>query len=102
MGRLSRLLREDATPPIIFLMGIVVVIRVIVAIAVWLTLFLGVFLGYFTVPVLLVSGLTILYSVTDIGLFMAVRRRERARKQRQAFLRAQRKVEELDHDGSIR
>jgi apolipoprotein N-acyltransferase len=102
MGRLSRLLREDATPPIIFLIGVVIVIRVIVAIVVWLALFLGVFLGYFTVPILLVSGLTILYSVTDIGLFMAVRRRDRARKERQAFLRAQRKVDELDHDGLMR
>jgi len=72
-----------------------VAIRVIVAITVWLVLFLGVFLGYFTVPILLVTALTLLYSVTDIGLFMTVRRRERARKEREALLRAQRKPDEL-------
>ncbi len=73
-----------------------VVIRVIITMTVWLVLFLGVFLGYFTVPIILVTALTILYSVSDIGLFVTVSRRERARREREAFLRAQRKVDEPD------
>lgn len=88
--------REKGTPRFSLLIGLVVIIRVIVVLAVWLALFLGVFLGYFTVPLLLVSVLTVLYSVTDIGLFITVRRRERVRKERQASLRAQWKADELD------
>ena len=96
MERLSRLLREDATFPTSFLVGLMVVIRVIISMTVWLVLFLGVFLGYFTVPIIIVAALTILYSVTDIGLFFTVRQRERAREEREAFLRKQREADELD------
>ncbi len=100
MRRLSWLLKEeDDTPAISLLVGLMVVIRVLVALVVWLALFVGVFLGYFTVPILLVSALTILYSVTDIGLFITVSRRERARKEREVFLRARQKTDERDMMG---
>ena len=95
MGRLSRLLREDSDSAS-FLIGMVVVIRVIVVITLWLVLFLGVFLGSFTVPIILVTAITILYSVTDIGLFATVRRRERARREREAFLRKKREAGKLN------
>ena len=71
-------------------------IRVIVVIMVWLVLFLGVFLGYFTIPIFLVGGLILLYSVTDIGLLFTVRRRERTHKGRKAFLQKQREAGKLD------
>ena len=92
----SRSVREDTPRPIAFLLGLMVVIRVIVAIMVWLVLFLGVFLGYFTLPLIAASALVILYSATDIGLFITVRRREKAQWRREAFLRAQQKIAELD------
>jgi hypothetical protein len=88
--------KQDGTQGISPLVGLVVVIRVIGVLAVWLLLFLGVFLGYFTVPILLVAALTVLYSVTDIGLFITVRRRERARREREDFLRARRKADRPD------
>jgi len=72
------------------------VVRVIVVITVWLVLFLGVFVGYFTVPILLVATITILYSVADIRLSATVRRRERAREEREAFLRKKREAGKLD------
>ena len=95
MGRLSRLLREDSGPAS-FLIGLIVVVRVTVVIIVWLVLFLGVFLGYFTGPIIIVTAITILYSVTDIGLFATVRRRERAREEREAFLRKKREAGKLN------
>ncbi len=78
------------------LTGLGVIIRVTLALILWLLLFLGIFLGYFTVPILLVSAITLAYAVLDVGLFMTVRRRERARKEREAFLRARRGREEID------
>jgi len=91
----SPLPTESDVPTISPLIGVVVVIRVLLILTVWLVLFLGVFLGYFTVPIILVTVFTILYSVTDVGLFITVRQRERARQERQASLRAQRKAYEL-------
>lgn len=91
--------QKKGVPGISLLVGLGVVVRVIVILTGWLALFRGVFLGYFTVPILLVSALAILYSVTDVGLFITVRRRERARKERSAFLRAQRKAHALDMMG---
>lgn len=95
MGRLTRLSEEDHRSASL-LIGLVVIIRVIAVMAVWLVLFMGVFVGYFTLPILLVTVITILYSVTDIGLFFTVRRREQTRKDRQDFRRKQVKDSEID------
>jgi len=89
------LLREDSGPAS-FLIGLIVVVRVTVVIIVWLVLFLGVFLGYFTGPIIIVTAIAILYSVTDIGLFFTVRQHEQAREERQALLRKQRETGKLD------
>jgi len=78
------------------LTGLGVIIRVTLALILWLVLFLGIFLGYFTIPILLISAITLVYTVLDVGLFMTVRRREQARKERETFLRTQRGREEID------
>ena len=45
------------------------------------------FLGYFTVPILLVGALTLIYAVSDVGLYMFANKGRGLEGTRQAFLR---------------
>lgn len=66
----------------------IIVGRVVVVLVIWLALFLAMFLGYFTVPILLVGVMTLVYGLSDIGLFVAMRRQQQARDARRAFARS--------------
>jgi predicted DNA repair protein MutK len=65
----------------------IIVGRVVVVLLIWLALFLAMFLGYFTVPILLVGVMTLVYGLSDIGLFVAMRRQQQARDARRDFVR---------------
>ncbi len=60
------------------LAGVVIIARVAIFLVIWLGLFLALFLGYFTVPIIVVGVITLLYALTDIGFYMAVNRRKRS------------------------
>lgn len=57
-----------------FLFAVVIILRVALIVVVWLGLFLAIFLGYFTVPIILILILTVIYAVSDIGLFFLARK----------------------------
>jgi hypothetical protein len=65
---------------------IVILARVFVMLAIWLAVFLAIFLGYFTVPFLLISVITAIYLITDLGLFVTLKRRRKAISERQKFI----------------
>lgn len=50
-----------------------IVIRVGFILVVWIGLFLAMFLGYFTVPIILVVVLTIIYGLSDAALLLVTR-----------------------------
>ena len=68
-------------------LALVIVLRVTIFLGIWLVLFMGMFLGYFTVPLILLALLTLVYAITDAGLVIALVR-QRARQARRAFLDA--------------
>lgn len=57
-----------------FLLAAVIIIRVALVVVVWLGLFLAIFLGYFTVPIILIAVLSVIYAVTDLGLYFVARK----------------------------
>lgn len=57
-----------------FLLAVVILARVALIVVVWLGLFLAIFLGYFTVPIILIALLTIIYAVSDLGLYLLARK----------------------------
>ena len=59
--------------------SVVIVVRVILMMVIWIALFLAIFLGYFTFPLFLIGLLTLIYALSDLGIFVAWRkRRQRA------------------------
>lgn len=67
---------------------VLIIVKVVVILAVWLGIFLAMFLGYFTVPLLVVGGLALLYSMADFGLIIAIKNQEKAEELRHAFLKS--------------
>ena len=59
--------------------ALVATVRVVIILVVWLMMFLGMFVGYFTVPIILIGVLVLIYSIFDIGLAVYVRRSEKSR-----------------------
>jgi len=66
--------------------GVVIIVRVVVILIIWLGLFLSIFLGYFTVPILLIGLVTVIYMLSDLGIFVAIKRRQQAMKERQKMI----------------
>jgi protein-S-isoprenylcysteine O-methyltransferase Ste14 len=60
--------------------------RVIIILLVWLGVFLAMFLGYFTVPIILIGALAVIYALADLGFYVAVNRQRKARDLRKSFL----------------
>jgi len=58
-----------------FVLSLVVVFRVAIVLIIWLGLFLAMFLGYFTVPILVIGFVAIIYAIVDIGIFMIYNQR---------------------------
>lgn len=65
---------------------VVILVRVVVMLVIWLGVFLAIFFGYFTVPFILVSVITAIYLISDIGLFVSLRRKGSRESERQAFI----------------
>lgn len=57
-----------------FLLAVVIIARVALIVVVWLGLFLALFLGYFTIPIILIAVMTIIYAVSDLGLYFLARK----------------------------
>lgn len=60
--------------------------RVVIILLVWLGVFLAMFLGYFTVPVILIGAMAIIYALVDLGFYMTVNRQKKASDLRHSFL----------------
>ena len=67
---------------------IVILARVSIILVLWLGVFLATFLGYFTVPVILIGLVIGFYMLSDLGLYLVIRRRRRKVDQRQEFLKS--------------
>ncbi len=65
---------------------VVILARVTIILVLWLGVFLATFLGYFTVPVFLIGLVVAIYMLSDLGLYLAIRRRRRRVDQRRMFL----------------
>jgi apolipoprotein N-acyltransferase len=65
---------------------VVILARVFFMLVVWLVVFLGIFLGYFTVPVLLIGLITAIYLISDLGLFVTLKRRGQKTSERKEFI----------------
>lgn len=72
--------RSNEGTSLSLVVALVATIRVIIILVVWLMMFFGMFVGYFTVPILLIGALVLIYSIFDIGLAVYVRRVEKSRK----------------------
>jgi hypothetical protein len=70
--------------------GLVIIGRVILMLVIWISLFLAIFLGYFTYPLFLIGLLTLIYALSDLGIFVALkkRKRESTRSGRDEFLKS--------------
>ena len=73
---------------------LVIVGRVALMIGVWLLLFLMLFLGYFTVPILLIGAITLIYMLSDFGMVYMMKRQKRAQEQRKELIEQITKDEE--------
>jgi membrane protein implicated in regulation of membrane protease activity len=58
---------------------LMVIIRVTIIIFIWLGLFIAMFVGVFTIPVLMVGGLTLVLALFDVGMFVKVDRYQHGR-----------------------
>jgi predicted membrane protein len=65
---------------------IVILARVFFMLVIWLLVFLGIFLGYFTVPILLIGIITAFYMISDLGLFVTLKRRKQKINERKEFI----------------
>ncbi len=72
-----------------------ILLRVVVILVIWLGLFLTMYVGFFTIPVILISIMTIIYAIMDVVLYVRVRQYERFVKERKKFLR------DVNDQGSI-
>lgn len=71
------------------LLAVIILARVLVILSVWLALFLAMFLGYFTVPILLVGGVMLVYALFDISLYIAFKKQKQPQESRRNFFRMQ-------------
>jgi hypothetical protein len=62
------------------LTGVVIIARVVFVLIIWLGLFIAMFLGYFTVPIIVVGGITLIYALSDLGYFFAIKKYRPTRK----------------------
>ncbi len=67
---------------------IVILVRVFVVLALWLGMFLVIFFGVFTVPFILMTLITAVYLISDLGLFATLKRRGITKSERQKFIEA--------------
>ena len=65
---------------------IVILARVFFMLVIWLLVFLGIFLGYFTVPIILIGIITVVYLISDLGLFVTLKRRRQKINERKEFI----------------
>ncbi len=54
---------------------VVILLRVLFVLAVWIVIFVGMFLGYFTLPLFMLTVVSLVYTLTDAGLLVTIRRR---------------------------
>ena len=65
---------------------IVILVRVFVMLVLWVGVFLAIFLGYFTIPFLLISLIAAGYLISDLGLFVTLKKRGKRRSEHQEFI----------------
>jgi len=76
------------------LLLVLILARVSLILVIWLAIFLAMFLGYFTVPILMVGGLAVIYSLADLGMYVALKRQTKSQHLRYQFLHGQSRSEE--------
>jgi hypothetical protein len=68
--------------------GLVIIGRVVLMLVIWIALFLAIFLGYFTYPLFLIGLLTLIYALSDLGIFVAIKKRKHERSGRNEFIKS--------------
>lgn len=67
-------------PSVDIWVGLVIIGRVLMITVVFLALFLAIFMGYFTFPIVVIAVVSIVYMISDVGLYMAIKKRLTRRK----------------------
>ncbi len=76
--------------------SVVIIVRVIAILVLWIVLFLSIFMGYFTFPILLIGLVTVIYMISDLGIFVTLKRRQEAARQKQKAAETEPKASEED------
>lgn len=66
--------------------SVLIIGRVVLMLVIWIGLFLAIFLGYFTYPLILIGLLVLIYALSDLGLFVAFKKRKQKQNVRDEFL----------------
>ncbi len=86
---------KPSSVPDLFL-TIWIIVRVGLILVIWLGIFLALFLGYFTVPIAVVAGFSVIYALTDATFLIRHQIRARSRLGREEMLRTRSKADEED------
>ncbi len=79
---------NKSTPGGDALVVVIILARVFVMLMLWLGIFLAIFLGYFTVPILLLGLVIVIYMISDLSLFVALKRTRKSVDERQEFIKS--------------
>lgn len=67
------------------LMFVWVILKVVSFLGIWLAIFLAMFLGYFTIPIIMIGILAVIYAFADIGTYITNKRQRRLTELRTEF-----------------
>lgn len=76
------------SPGVDVLVVSIILARVLVMLVLWLGVFLSIFLGYFTIPLILLGLASVIYVISDMRMFAAIKRRQKMVDERQEFLQS--------------
>jgi amino acid transporter len=76
--------------------NILIIGRVILMLVIWIALFLAIFMGYFTSPLILIAVITVIYAISDLGIFVALRKQKPAQSERAEYLEMYTERTEID------
>ncbi len=84
----GKLFEDKPSPGDDALVVAIIIARVVVMLVLWLGIFMAIFLGYFYVPVLLVGLVIGIYMISDLSLFVTLKRRRKIVNERQEFIKS--------------
>ena len=84
---MNQMIPANKNTPLSPFVAAFILLRVVLILIIWLGLFLTMYVGFFTIPVIVISIITIIYAIMDVVLYVRVRQYERFAKERKEFLK---------------